>query len=128
MERTILTLDLSGPDGNVFVVTARTRELLTGLMLEHFNTEIGKATLINVGTTYKDILEIVNRYVLLIDKSGVYSEYAVNQDAVIAAIDHLNEQLKTLPDHYPCSLEGLYPDFDDPDTDAYAYMALLMLE
>ncbi len=39
MERPILRLDLQGPEGNVFVVIGRVRELLTGLMLEHFNTE-----------------------------------------------------------------------------------------
>lgn len=128
MERPILTLDLLGPEGNVFVVISRARERLTGLMLEHFNTDIGKATLIDEGTTYQDILAIVNRYVRLIDRSGLYAEYAIDQEAIMAAIAHLNEQLKTLPDNIPCSLEDLYPDFDDPDTDAYAYMALLMLE
>src|SRR5712692_7293239 len=122
MDRPILTLDLSGPDGNVFVVTARTREMLTGLMLVHFNTDIGQATLINVGTTYKDVLTIVNRYVRLIDRSGLYAEYAIDQEAIVSAIDHLNEQLKTLPDNVPCSLEDLYPDFADPDCDAYTYM------
>src|SRR5712692_8395604 len=94
MERPILTLDLQGPEGNVFVVIGRARELLTGLMLEHFNTDIGQATLINVGTTYKDVLEIVNHYVRLIDKSGLYAEYAIDQEAILSAIDHLNEQLK----------------------------------
>src|SRR6266566_5406057 len=79
MDRPILTLDLSGPDGNVFVVTARTREMLTGLKLEHFNTDIGKATLIDEGTTYQDILSIVNRYVRLIDRTGLYTEYAIDQ-------------------------------------------------
>jgi hypothetical protein len=128
MERPILTLDLQGPEGNVFVVIGRARELLTGLMMEHFNTDIGKATLIDEGTTYKDVLEIVNRYVRLIDRSGLYSEYAIDQEAITAAICHLNEQLQTLPDDVPCSLEDLHPDFDDPDCDAYVYMAMLMLE
>jgi|SRR6266699_86624 len=128
MDRPILTLDLSGPDGNVFVVISRARELLAGLMLEHFNTDIGQATLIDEGTTYQDVLAIVNRYVRLIDRSGLYAEYAIDQEAIVAAIEHLNEQLQTLPDDVPCSLENLYPDFDDPDCDAYVYMAMLMLE
>src|SRR5438874_10933684 len=79
MDRPILTLDLAGPEGNVFVVIGAARAKLTGLMLEHFNTDIGTATLIDEGTTYKDILEIVNRYVRLIDRSGLYAEYALDQ-------------------------------------------------
>jgi hypothetical protein len=128
MERPLLNLDLSGPEGNVFVVIGRTREMLTGLMLEHFNTEIGTATLINQGTTYTDILAIVNRYVRLIDRSGLYADYAVDQEAVIRAIDTLNDQVKTLPNEIPCSIEDVYPVFDDPDMDAYAYLALLKAE
>jgi hypothetical protein len=76
----------------------------------------------------KDILDIVNRYVRLIDRSGLYAEFAIDQEAIVAAIAHLNEQLQTLLDDTPCSLEDLYPDFDDPDCDAYVYMAMLRLE
>lgn len=125
MDRPILSLDLSGPDGNVFVVISRTRELLTGLMLEHFNTDIGTATLIDEGTTYKDILAIVNKYVRLVDKSGLYTEYAVSQDAVVAAITHFNEQLATLPDTTVCAIEGLYPDFDNPSIGAEVYLSFV---
>ena len=128
MERPLLTLDLAGPEGNVFIVISCARTLLTGLMLEHFNTDIGQATLIDAGTTYSGILAIVNRYVRLIDRSGLYAEYAIDQEAILSAIGHLNEQLQTLPDDVPCSLEDLHPDFDDPDCDAYVYMAMLMLE
>src|SRR3989442_3900522 len=85
MERPILTLDLLGPDGNVFIAIARARALLTGQMLEHFNMDIGQAMLINVGTTYRDILAIVNKYLRLIDTSGTYSEYAISRDEVMAA-------------------------------------------
>ena len=66
--------------------------------------------------------------VRLVDRSRLYTNYAMNPGEVTAAINRLNEQLKLLPDDVPCSLEGLYPDFDDPDTDAYAYMAMLRLE
>jgi hypothetical protein len=125
MDRPILTLDLSGPEGNVFVVIGRARELLTGLMLEHFNTDIGKATLIDEGTTYKDVLAIVNKYVRLIDKSGLYTEYAVSQDAVVAAITRFNEQLATLPDTVVCAIEGLYPDFDNPSIGAEVYLSFV---
>jgi len=49
----------------------------------------------------------------------------MNEAAIIAAVDHLNEQLLTLPDDIPCSLEGLYPDFDFPDCGPEMYLALL---
>lgn len=128
MERPLLSLDLSGPEGNVFVVIGRTRELLAGLMLEHFNTDIGRATLLSEDTTYKDILAIVNRFVRLIDKSGLYPEYALDEKAVMAAVDHLNEQLATLPDGVYCPIEGLYPEFGMPVCGPEAYFVLLTVE
>lgn len=125
MERPILTLDLAGPDHNVFVVTARTREMLTGLMLEHFNTDIGTATLLDEGTTYKDILAIVNKYVRLIDRSGLYAEYALNQEEVIAAITRFNEQLQTLPPTVVCAIDGLYPEFDNKELGPEVYLSFV---
>jgi hypothetical protein len=128
MERPLLTLDLAGPEGNVFIVISCARALLTGLMLEHFNTDIGQATLIDAGTTYSGILVIVNRYVRLIDRSGLYPEYAVNQEEVTSAVLHLNEQLQSLSDTVYCSLQDLYPDPDDPECDEYVYMGMLTME
>src|SRR6266567_4847650 len=109
MERPVLRLDLIGPEGSVFVVIGRARELLTGLMLEHFNTDIGQAMLIDAGKTYRDILAIVNKYVRLIDTSGMYSEYGPDEDAIRRAIDTFNEQLRLLPDTVICAIDGLYP-------------------
>jgi len=125
MERPLLVLDLLGPEGNVFIIIARARALLTGQMLEHFNTDIGTAMLIDAGKTYKDILAIVNKYVRLIDKSGLYTEYSVSQDAVVAAITRFNEQLATLPDTVVCAIEGLYPDFDNPSIGAEVYLSFV---
>ena len=125
MNRPILSLDLSGPDGNVFVVISRTRELLTGLLLEHFNTDIGTATLIDEGTTYKDILAIVNKYVRLVDNSGLYPEYGIDKEAVTKAVTLFNEQLAMLPDTVVCAIDGLYPDFDDPTIGASVYLSFV---
>jgi hypothetical protein len=119
---------LGGPEGNVFIAIGYARAKLTGLMLEHFNREIGRATLIALNTRYEDILRIVNTYVRLVDRSGLYTNYAMNHDEVLAAIEHLNEQLQTLPDDVPCSLEGLYPDFDEPDMNEYVYLTMLLAE
>jgi len=120
-----LTLDLLGPDGNVFVVIGRARSLLTGLKLEHFNTEIGQATLLSEGTTYKDILSIVNKYTHLIDSSGTYAEYAIDEKAVMAAVDRLNEQLASLPEGIYCPLDGLYPEFGMPDCGPEVYLTMV---
>ncbi|SRR6266568_178744 len=125
MERPVLCLDLVGSEGNVFIVIAQARALLTGQMLEHFNMDIGQAMLINVGTTYRDILAIVNKYVRLIDTSGTYSEYAISRDEVMSAVDRLNEQLKTLPDTLLTAIEGLYPDFDNPETGLEVYLSFV---
>lgn len=128
MERPLLTLELAGPEGNVFVVIERARELLTGLRQEQFNTDIEQATLLSQDTTYKDILAIVNRYVRLIDRSRLYPDYVVSKEEVTAAVDHLNEQLQALDAAIYCSLQGLYPDFDDPDCNEYVYLTMLQLE
>lgn len=124
-ERPTLTLDLSGPEGNVFVVMSLARTLLSGEPLMDFNRAIGEATLITAGKKYEDILAIVNSYVRLIDRSALYPAYAWDEAAIIAAVDTLNEQLKTLPDTTPCSLEGLYPEFDYPEHSPEVYLALL---
>jgi hypothetical protein len=49
----------------------------------------------------------------------------VNEEQIIAAVDHLNEQLQTLPDTTPCSLEGLYPDFENPECGPEIYLTLV---
>ncbi len=72
----VLRLDLSGPSGNVYFVVGYAEQLLTGMMLEHFQEEIGAATLPRADKSYKDILAIVNSYVTLVDTSGMYAEYA----------------------------------------------------
>ncbi len=71
-----LTLDLSGPDGNTFMVIGYARELLTGLLLEHYNEEVRAALAPGSGKTHEDILAIVNQYVTLVDTSGRYPAYA----------------------------------------------------
>ena len=49
----------------------------------------------------------------------------MNEAAIIAAVDRLNEQLKTLPDWLGCAMEDLYPDFDFPECGPEMYLALL---
>jgi hypothetical protein len=49
----------------------------------------------------------------------------MDEAAIIAAVDRLNEQLQTLPDTIGCSVEDLYPDFDYPDCGPEVYLALV---
>lgn len=49
----------------------------------------------------------------------------MNEAAIIAAVDRLNEQLQTLPDWVPCLIDGLYPEFDHPDHSPQMYLALV---
>jgi hypothetical protein len=72
-----LKLDLSGPDGNVFIVIGYARERLTGLMLEHYNEEIRAAIAPGAGKTYTDVLAIIDKYVSLEDTSGTHPDYSV---------------------------------------------------
>jgi hypothetical protein len=112
-ERPLLKLDLSGSDGNVYVVMGLARTLLSGQMLEHLDADLNEATTPGQEKKYAEILAIVDKYVHLVDTSGIYREYAIDKDMIMAAIDHFNEQLETLPDTVVCAIEGLYPDFDD---------------
>src|SRR5437867_1516277 len=90
--RPTLTLDLTGPDGNVYKVI---------------------------------VLAIVNSHVRLIDRSGLYPEYAWDEAAITAAVKHLNEQLSTLPDTVTCAVEEVYPEFDLPELSPVRYLAMV---
>ncbi len=80
IERPILTLDLSGPDGNVFMVIGHARALLGGEELDKFNDEVRAAIAPGAGKKYKDVLAIINTYVRLVDSSGLYPEYAAAEE------------------------------------------------
>lgn len=126
--RPTLKINLAGEEGNVFVVIAAARARLTGQMLLNFNTDIGNATLVGeTETTYKDVLVIINRYVELIDTSGLYAEYAKSRDeqAIMAAVNQLNEQLRAIPDTLYCPIAGLYPEFDYPDCGPEVYLVMV---
>ncbi|HVB24077.1 MAG TPA: hypothetical protein VNG51_19220 [Ktedonobacteraceae bacterium] len=75
-ERPRLDIDLSGPDGNVFMVIGMARQQLEEDTLKEFNREIWEATQHGSGKKYADILGIVNSYMDLIDTSGMYEAYA----------------------------------------------------
>lgn len=49
----------------------------------------------------------------------------MNEADIIKAVERLNEQLKTLPDSVPCSIDGLYPDFEFLDCGPEIYLATL---
>jgi hypothetical protein len=127
-ERPILKLDLSGSDGNVFVVMGLARTLLTGQMLEHLDADLNEATEPGKERKYEVILGIVNKYVRLIDTSGMYPDYAIKQEDIIKAIDHFNEQLKTLPPTVVCAIDGLYPDFEDALIGPEVYLSFVLDE
>lgn len=127
-DRPKLKLNLAGEEGNVFVVIGAARSLLTGEQLLQFNTEIGNATLCGESqTTYTGVLAIVNRYVELIDTSGLYPEYSRPRDeaALMAAVNRLNEQLRTIPESVYCPIDGLSPEFDNPDCGPEVYLAMV---
>jgi hypothetical protein len=119
-----LDIDLQGPEGNVFILFIRAREQLEGDALKSFNKEIWDVTQIGSGKKYDDILAIVNSYMELTDTSGLYPAYTI-EGKVTAAVGRLQEQVATLPPSVNAGVEGLWPDFDSPDTGSFAYMAVL---
>jgi hypothetical protein len=52
----------------------------------------------------------------------------MDERAIIAAVDKLNEDLKTLPEWVPCSIDGLYPEFDYEPFGPHVYLRLLEQE
>jgi len=124
-ERPILKLDLSGSDGNVFVVMGLARTMLAGSMQQHLDQDLNEATEPGKERKYEVILEIVNKYVKLIDTSGMYPDYAIDKEAITKAIDHFNACLKTLPPTVVCAIDGLYPDFDDAMVGPEVYLSFV---
>lgn len=128
MERPLLSLDLSGPDGNVFMVLGLARALLEGEALERFNHDTQAARQPEARKRYEDILEIVNSYVRLVDRSGLYPQYAVDRKAVIDAVQLLNQGIDALPENTYTAIYGLYPDFETHELNEYVYLTMLEME
>ncbi|MDQ2906223.1 MAG: hypothetical protein M3Y81_22105 [Chloroflexota bacterium] len=125
-ERPRLDIDLSGPDGNVFMVMGMARRTLDGDTLKAFNQAIWEATQVGSGKTYNDILALVNSYTDLLDTSNSYPQYGPEAH-ITAAIDRLNGRMQTLP-HDICEIGGIYPEFDNPDLGPDKYGMLLTEE
>jgi len=123
--RPTLTLDLTGPDGNVYKVIVLAMQALSGEPLERFKEAITEATQPTAGKRYQDILAIVNTFVRLTDSSGLYPEYGWDESAITAAVQPFNEQLSTLPETVTCALQDVYPEFDLPELSPVRYLALL---
>jgi len=137
-DRPILSLDLAGEDGNVFMLVGRAQQVVPEEEREAFRQEIRAATAPGAGKKYDDILAIVDSHVELVDVSEthpMYGEPGRVQDVteryqryVTGAVERLNEQIMTLPETVPCGIDGLYPEFDEPDHSPEAYLAVLNSE
>src|SRR5712691_4193112 len=123
--RPTLTLDLTWTDGNVYKVIVLAMQLLRGEPLERFREAITEATQPTAGKRYQDILAIVTSYARLIDRSGLYPEYAWDETAITAAVKRFNEQLGTLPDTLTCAVQEVYPEFDLPELSPVRYLAMV---
>ena len=123
-----LEIDLQGTNGNIYVVIGKARQIVPGEQLNDFLRELLDAAMPGVHTTYEDMLAIIHKYVELSDTSGLYPQYGgrpMDEAAIIAAVERLNEQLQTLPDSVPCSIDGLYPDFEFLDCGPEMYLVAL---
>lgn len=128
-----LVIDLQGTNGNIYMVIAKARQLVPSDQLDTFINATLDAQRPGANKIYEDMLAIINSHVELVDSSGTYPAYAdkatagrhMNEAAIIAAVDRFNAQLRTLPDWVPCSIDGLYPEFDYPDHSPEIYLALV---
>lgn len=127
MERPVLRTDLSGPENNPITLIATTQELLRGEAREAFKQEIRAANMLETTEDHDKLLEIVDHHVEVVDVSDVYTQYSC-LGKVTAAVQWLNEQIKTRPQSVPCGIDGLYPDSDDPSIGPEAYLNVLWNE
>lgn len=133
MSKPKLIIDLQGPDGNIYMVIAKARQLVPSDQLDGFMNAILDAQRPGANKTYEDMLAIINSYVELADSSGTYPAYAdkasagrrMNEAAIIAAVDRFNEQIRMLPDWLGCAMEGLYPDFEVLECGPRVYLKLI---
>lgn len=138
LARPVLSLDLAGEQGNIFVVIGYARQLLPPDEQELLRQELQTATAPGAGKKYDDILKIVHTHVELVDISETHAVYGNPehvQDAteryqrhIIAAVDKLNTQIQTLPETTSVQIDGVYPEFDSPDYSPGRYMVLLNFE
>lgn len=138
MQHPLLSLDLSGEQGNVFAVIGHAQQVVPADEQETFRQEIQAATAPGAGKKYDDILEIVNSHVELVDTSyshPVYGNPEHVQDTteryqrhVIGAVERLNDQMHTVPETTSIQIDGVYPEFDDEDYSPDKYMVVLNFE
>lgn len=132
MAKPRLVIDLQGEDGNIYKVITKARQIVPVDLLNDFIEAILDAQLPGRKITYEGMLAIINEYVELIDSSGTYPEYAdksiLDETAIIAAVDHLVEQMRTLPDDVASSLEEIYHEFGVPDCGPEMYLVFLNAE
>src|SRR6266487_3021821 len=127
VERPMLDIDLSGPDGNIFPVVSMARQVLTDEARKQFNQAVWEATEVGSGTTYTGLLALVNASADLLDTSNTYPQYGPEAH-ITAAIDRLNERVQVLPPHLSCDIAGIYPEFDEPEMGPDKYGMLLSEE
>jgi hypothetical protein len=137
-QRPMLSLDLDSEQGNVFAVIGHALEVVPPEEQEQFKQEIQAVTALGAGSTYENVLALVDMYVELIDISEthlVYGNPAHVRDAteryqryVMSAVERLNDQMVTLPETTPVQIDGMYPEFNDPDYAPEAYMVVLNVE
>lgn len=135
MEKPQLSIEFHGPNGNVFMRITLAVGLLEGEQLEKFQAAIQQATAPGAHASYEEVLSIINMYIDLVDASILRDNYVdeetqrrMDEAAIIAAVDKLNEQLETLPLAVPCGIQGLYPNFEEPDCGPQMYLSVLMDE
>lgn len=126
-ERPVLRADLSENQSDLAPLIATAQELLRGDALEVFQQEIHEVGTPVAEKDQRDLLEVMNEHVELVDISNSYPQYAW-KEKITAAVQWLNKQIETLPQNMPCSIDGLYPDFDDPNTGPEVYLNVLWSE
>lgn len=125
-ERPTLLIDLS-INHNAFDMIQRMHMQLGGKALEACQRAIDEANIPVENEGCDKLLSIIDAHVELIDTSNTYQQYAW-QGKITDAVQWLNEQIKALPESVPCSIDGLYPNFDDPDTGPDVYLNVLWHE
>src|SRR5579859_4793392 len=110
MQHPVVAIDLETIDRNAFLVIGYAAQKLIGDELTAFYEEVLPAIPPTSGNSYEDILAIVNRHVCLVDISGTYPAYTIDEAVTMSVIRRMHEQLRALPSVITCLVEDLYPD------------------
>ncbi len=126
-ERPVLSIDLAASVGNEQAVISYAWSILADEEKERLRQDVQALSTPGAVTSSEDTLAVVNTYVELVDVSNTHPKYGIER-CITAAVDRLNERIDTLPDTLPVHVDGIYPEYGDPEYRPERYLGIILNE